>query len=109
MESALIAVPIRSLSAADLDACLNLALDQNWSGESTKWKVLLEAGDGFGIDDPLGGLAAAVVLSRTREVAVIGMLLVRRRYARQGLGTRLMAHAYAMAANAAIYLYATDE
>lgn len=56
-------------------------------------------GDGYGIDAPDGqGLAATCVATRygpdpaAPDLAAIGMVLVADRYARQGLGRRLMTH-----------------
>jgi hypothetical protein len=56
--------PIRRLGPADLKACLALAVDREWPAEEHKWTLLLEAAEAYGVDDPSGGLAGAVVLGR---------------------------------------------
>ena len=72
------------------------------------WRLLLSAGDGFGIDAPEGGLAGAVILTRYPPgLAVIGMLLVASRHGRRGLGRWLMQHALACAPGQVVYLHAT--
>ncbi|MCJ1678705.1 GNAT family N-acetyltransferase [Streptomyces sp. APSN-46.1] len=92
-------LPIRTLTAEDLRHCADLSQDRGWPREDHKWGLLLAAGDGYGIDAPDGqGLAAACVVTRyghhegTPDLAAIGMVLVADRYARQGLGRRLMTH-----------------
>jgi hypothetical protein len=63
----------------------------------------------YGIDDPAGGLAGMVVLTRFGiEVSGIGMMVVAEKYAHQGLGTRLMAHVLQEAKTASVWLTATD-
>ncbi|MEU3058946.1 GNAT family N-acetyltransferase [Streptomyces subrutilus] len=83
----------------DLPRCADLSEDRGWPREVHKWGLLLAAGDGYGIDAPDGqGLAAACVVTRygqtpaAPELAAIGMVLVADRYARRGLGRRLMRH-----------------
>ncbi|MEW9527569.1 GNAT family N-acetyltransferase [Microbispora sp. NPDC049125] len=101
---------IRRLGAGDLEACLALAADRDWGREDRKWLLLLQHGEGYGIDDPLGGLAGTVVLTRFADTAVaVSMMLVAARYARQGLGRRLMSHAIAQSGDAVIFLYATEQ
>jgi hypothetical protein len=56
-------LPIRRLSAADLAACVELAADRGWPPEQNKWR-LFAVGEAYGVDDPAGGLAAMVVLTR---------------------------------------------
>ncbi|WP_030193375.1 GNAT family N-acetyltransferase [Streptomyces sp. NRRL S-87] len=95
--SPLSTLTIRPLTVEDLARCADLSEDRDWPREEHKWGLLLAAGTGYGIDAPDGrGLAAACVVTRygdsaeTPELAAIGMVLVARRYARQGLGRRLM-------------------
>ncbi len=57
-------LPVRRLSAADLPACLDLAADRNWPREEHKWRLLFEVSEVYGLDDPAGGLAGTVVLTR---------------------------------------------
>ncbi|GHB65805.1 acetyltransferase [Streptomyces cirratus] len=92
-------LPIRSLALNDLRHCADLSEDRGWPREDHKWGFLLAAGDGYGIDAPDGtGLAAVCVVTRygrphaDPELAAIGMVLVADRYARQGLGRRLMTY-----------------
>ncbi|MEW2412287.1 GNAT family N-acetyltransferase [Streptomyces sp. NPDC046866] len=92
-------LPIRALTVEDLRHCADLSEDRGWPREDHKWGLLLAAGNGYGIDAPDGpGLAAACVVTSyghphsDPELAAIGMVLVAARYARQGLGRRLMAH-----------------
>lgn len=94
---------------ADLDVCLALAVDREWSPERAKWSLLLECGTGYGIDDPAGGLAATVVVMGYQPtLSVIGMMLVSRRRSREGLGRLLMSHAVEHAGPGVCYLYATE-
>ncbi len=83
----------------DLRRCADLSEDRGWLREEHKWRLLLAAGSGYGVDAPDGrGLAAACVVTRYGgshagpELAAIGMVLVADRFARQGLGRRLMTH-----------------
>lgn len=92
-------LPIRALTADDLRPCADLSEDRGWPREEHKWALLLIAGNGYGIDAPDGyGLAAACVVTRygdnhdRPDLAAIGMVLVADRYARRGLGRRLMTH-----------------
>ncbi|MEU9994653.1 GNAT family N-acetyltransferase [Streptomyces sp. NPDC050848] len=102
-------LPIRALTAEDLTACADLSADRGWQREEHKWNLLLTAGTGYGIDDPDGkGLvAASVVTSYGPELSAIGMVLVAERYARQGVGRRLMRHVIAEAGDTPLTLHAT--
>ena len=51
--------PIRPLGPADLGSCVALSVDRGWSPEKSKWLLLLEQAEAFGIDAPDGGLAGA--------------------------------------------------
>ncbi|MEV7519076.1 GNAT family N-acetyltransferase [Streptomyces sp. NPDC091371] len=92
-------LPIRALTVDDLHRCADLSEDRGWPREDHKWGLLLAAGNGYGMDAPDGrGLAAACIVTpygqghSGPELAAIGMVLVADRYARQGLGRRLMRH-----------------
>ncbi|MCX5406021.1 GNAT family N-acetyltransferase [Streptomyces sp. NBC_00335] len=92
-------LPIRALTVDDLRHCADLSEDRGWPREDHKWGLLLAAGQGYGIDAPDGqGLATACVVTRygpplaDPELAAIGMVLVAERFARQGLGRRLMTY-----------------
>ena len=99
---------IRRLTQGDLDACLALATDRAWSAEPRKWRVLLDAGEGYGIDEPGGGLAGSVVLTRYGDrLAAVGMMLVAAHREGRGLGRRLMTHVLEQAGEATVFLTAT--
>ncbi|MGW7456962.1 GNAT family N-acetyltransferase [Streptomyces sp. NPDC054797] len=92
-------LPIRALTVDDLRHCADLSEDRGWPREDHKWGLLLAAGNGYGVDAPDGrGLAAVCVVTQYGhghagpELAAIGMVLVAGRYARQGMGRRLMTH-----------------
>ncbi len=93
---------------ADLPACVALAGDRGWSPEKNKWRLMFAVSEAYGVDDPAGGLAGTVVLTRYgTELATVGMMLVASRHARQGLGRRLMRHALDAAEGAVVCLTAT--
>jgi predicted N-acetyltransferase YhbS len=101
---------VRPLDPADLRDCLDLAAGRGWPREDVKWRFALAAGSVFGVDDPRGGLAAAIAVTRYEPgLAVIGLLLVAARHGRRGLGRRLTEHALEWAAGRVVYLYATPE
>ncbi|MEU6407468.1 GNAT family N-acetyltransferase [Microbispora sp. NPDC046933] len=102
--------PVRRLGLDDLPHCLDLAQDRSWPREERKWRLLLENGEGFGVDAPdRGGLAGTVVLTRYgRTAAAVGMMLVASRYNGRGLGRRLMNHVLAQAGDATLFLCATE-
>ncbi|MEW2565971.1 GNAT family N-acetyltransferase [Streptomyces sp. NPDC047070] len=106
------ALPIRRLTPRDLSACADLSENRGWPREEHKWGLLLAAGTGHGIDDPGGGLVAACVVTAygSREqpdLTAIGMVLVAERYARQGIGRRLMRHVVAELGTTPVTLHAT--
>ncbi|MEV6555781.1 GNAT family N-acetyltransferase [Nocardia sp. NPDC051756] len=102
-------VLVRQLGVGDLAACLDLAADRGWPREDVKWRLLLELGGGYGIDDPRGGLAGTVFLTEVASgIGAVGMLLVARRHGGRGLGGRLMEAALSAAGCATVFLYATE-
>ncbi|MEU3514248.1 GNAT family N-acetyltransferase [Streptomyces sp. NPDC006654] len=108
----LAALPIRRLTPRDLTACADLSVDRGWSREEHKWRLLLTAGQGYGIDDPGGGLVAACVVTEygppgRPDLGAIGMVLVAERHSRQGVGRRLMRHILSMTGTTPLTLYAT--
>ncbi|MFG3038637.1 MULTISPECIES: GNAT family N-acetyltransferase [unclassified Streptomyces] len=107
--AALAQLPVRHLGVADLLACADLSENRGWPREEHKWGFLLTVGTGYGIDDPAGDglLACAVVTSYGPELSAIGMVLVAERYARQGVGRRLMRHLLAEAGDTPLTLHAT--
>jgi GNAT superfamily N-acetyltransferase len=99
---------VRRLTPADLPAIVELAADRDWPPEESKWRLMFAVSEPFGVDDPAGGLAAAVVLTRYGSgLAAIGMMLVAARHGRKGLGGRLLRYALAQAGDAVVYLTAT--
>ncbi|MGW2302428.1 GNAT family N-acetyltransferase [Streptomyces sp. NPDC001809] len=102
-------LPIRRLTVDDLLACADLSENRSWPREEHKWGLLLSAGTGYGIDDPSGTglITCAVVTSYGPGLAAIGMVLVAERYARQGVGRRLMEHVLAESGDTPLTLHAT--
>ncbi|MFC9384824.1 GNAT family N-acetyltransferase [Streptomyces venezuelae] len=102
-------LPVRRLTSDDLLACADLSENRGWPREEHKWGLLLTAGTGYGIDDPSGAglLACSVVTSYGPGLAAIGMVLVAERYARQGVGRRLMEHVVTEAGDTPLTLHAT--
>ncbi|MFD7226868.1 GNAT family N-acetyltransferase [Streptomyces sp. NPDC059881] len=109
MSTPLTELPVRRLTTADLSSCADLSEDRGWPREEHKWGLLLAAGRGYGIDDPAGkGLVAGcVVTSYGPGLSAIGMVLVAERYARQGVGRRLMKHVLTEAGATPLTLHAT--
>jgi hypothetical protein len=69
-------VQVRQLDLTDLDACLDLAEDRSWAREVAKWRLLLDLGGGYGIDDPGGGLAGTVFRTEVAPgIGAVGMSL----------------------------------
>ncbi|MFD8010038.1 GNAT family N-acetyltransferase [Streptomyces sp. NPDC058955] len=102
-------LPVRRLDPTDLLACADLSENRGWPREEHKWGLLLTAGTGYGIDDPDGDglLACCVVTSYGPELSAIGMVLVAERYARRGVGRRLMEYVLEAAGETPLTLYAT--
>ncbi|WIV58533.1 GNAT family N-acetyltransferase [Amycolatopsis nalaikhensis] len=99
---------IRTLAAADLPACSDLAESRSWPREPPKWTLLHEVGRVFGVDAPDGdGLAASAVLVSFGPVASISMVLVAPRFERRGLGRAITAHAVAAAGARVVWLHAS--
>ncbi|MEV4915348.1 GNAT family N-acetyltransferase [Streptomyces tirandamycinicus] len=109
MPTPLTELPIRRLTTADLHSCADLSEDRSWPREEHKWGLLLAAGVGYGIDDPdaKGLVAGCVVTSYGPELSAVGMVLVAERYARQGVGRRLMRHVLTEAGGTPLTLHAT--
>ncbi|MEV7009062.1 GNAT family N-acetyltransferase [Streptosporangium sp. NPDC051022] len=100
---------IRELTPGDLEACLEVAADRGWDREERKWRFLLECGRGYGLVDSGGELLATAVLTRYgTRTAAISMVLVASRYARRGLGRRLVGHVAERAGGATVFLNATE-
>ncbi|KDN18375.1 GNAT family N-acetyltransferase [Amycolatopsis rifamycinica] len=99
---------IRTLTAADLPACSDLAESRSWPREPPKWRLLHETGTLFGIDDPDGlGLAASAALVAFGSVASISMVLVAPRHGRRGLGRAITERAVSAAGDRVVWLHAS--
>ncbi|WP_445402689.1 GNAT family N-acetyltransferase [Streptomyces sp. LE64] len=107
------ALPFRRLTPRDAAVCADLSQDRGWSREDHKWGLLLAAGTGYGLDAPDGhGLLSACVVTsygppRRPDLKAIGMVLVAERYARRGVGRRMMQHVLAEAGSTPLTLHAT--
>ncbi len=106
------ALPIRRLTFRDRTACADLSQDRGWPREEHKWAFLLTAGNGYGIDDPDGGLVAACVVTEygpqeRPDLGALGMVLVAERHARRGVGRRLMRHIVSTMGTTPLTLHAT--
>jgi GNAT superfamily N-acetyltransferase len=104
---------IRTLDVDDLAACVALGMSRGWEPDEVKWRLLVEAGQAFGVEDPEDGLVATVTATRYEDlgdgaVVAIGMMVVARSHERQGLGRRLMEHALDWSAGATVTLSATS-
>ncbi|MEU7447092.1 GNAT family N-acetyltransferase [Streptomyces diastaticus] len=110
---ALSALPVRPLTLRDLPACTSLAYDRGWSPDEHKWRLLLAAGHGVGVDAPDGGgLLGACTLTdfgphEAPTFTAIGMMLIADRYARQGFGRRLLEHVIRYSGSVPLTLYAS--
>jgi GNAT superfamily N-acetyltransferase len=74
--------------------------------------LLLAAGQGYGIDDPGGGLVSACVVTEygppgRPALGAIGMVLVAERHSRRGVGRRLMHHVITTMGTIPLTLHAT--
>ncbi|MET7679459.1 GNAT family N-acetyltransferase [Streptomyces sp. NPDC005423] len=104
--------PIRRLTLRDLHACADLSEGRGWQRQEHRWGFLLSAGQGYGIDDPEGGLIASCVVTEygpheRPDLGALGMVLVAERHARQGIGRRLMRHVLSLKGPTPLTLYAT--
>jgi GNAT superfamily N-acetyltransferase len=97
----------RTLGAADLPACSDLAESRSWPREPPKWALLRSVGRVFGVDAPGGGLAACAAVVPFGTVASISMVLVAPRYERRGLGRAITAQALAEAGDRVVWLHAS--
>ncbi|MEV6648391.1 GNAT family N-acetyltransferase [Amycolatopsis sp. NPDC051371] len=99
---------IRTLGAADLPACSDLAESRSWPREPRKWALLRSVGQVFGADAPDGrGLAACAAVVSFGTVASISMVLVAPRYERRGWGRAITAHAVSAAGDRVVWLHAS--
>jgi GNAT superfamily N-acetyltransferase len=108
-DAAVTELPVRALAEPDLPAILELTADRGWPPNLSRWRLMFAVSEPYGVDDPTGGLAGIVVLTRYGPaLAAVGMMVVASRHGRRGLGRRLMEHALALAGDATVYLTATS-
>lgn len=103
-------LPIRRLTRDDLVLCADLSEDRGWPREEHKWSLLLTAGTAYGLDDPLdkGLISSCVVVSYGPGLAAVGMMLVAERYARQGIGRRMIQYVIKETGSTPLTLHATS-
>jgi GNAT superfamily N-acetyltransferase len=81
----------RALTGDDVAAGLLLSTEAHWNQVAADWRIMLEAGTGFGWIEPGGRLvASALTLPFDGPFGWISMVLVTAAYRRKGLATRLM-------------------
>lgn len=98
---------LRTLTPADVPACLALAADRDWPPEEAKWRFLLRVGTGFGLFDGPRLVATTIITRFGDEHAAVSMVLVASSHGRRGLGRRLVEHALEHAGTPVASLYAT--
>lgn len=84
---------LRELKLTDehVSAACSLSQEAGWNQTAADWRLLLELGAGFGIDDANGRLiASALALPFNGPFAWISMVLVTPVWQRRGLAQRLM-------------------
>ena len=81
----------RILTVADVDRAQPLVVEAGWNQLPADWRLMLEAGHAFGIEDATGALiATALALPLGERLSWISMVLVATKFRRQGLGSRLL-------------------
>ncbi|XVV05443.1 GNAT family N-acetyltransferase [Actinosynnema sp. CA-248983] len=98
---------LRTLTLADVPACLDLAADRDWPPEEAKWGFLLRVGTGFGLFDGPRLVGTTIITRFGDEHAAVSMVLVASSHGGRGLGRRLVEHALEHAGTPVASLYAT--
>lgn len=98
---------LRTLTSADVPACLALAADRDWPPEEAKWRFLLRVGTGFGLFDGPRLVGTTIITRFGDEHAAVSMVLVAPSHGRRGLGRRLVEHALEHAGTPVASLFAT--
>ena len=80
------------LSAERIPGCVALSAEAGWNQTADDWHMMLSLGEGFGLVDPAGTLAASSLALpfASGGFGWISMVLVTQSRRRQGLATRLM-------------------
>ncbi len=100
---------LRRLTAADLEACLDVAASVGWERERTKWRLLLTLGKGFGVESEAGQLVGTALATRLGSLSAVGLVLVDPRFGRRGLGTALVRACLDAEPEALAFLFATPQ
>jgi len=101
--------PVIRLAAEDRPRCSALAESREWGAEESKWDLLFEVGEVYGIEDADKRLLATAVLTRYgTQLAAVSMVVVAADHERQGYGTAIMQHVLEQAAGATVMLHSTQ-
>ena len=85
------APPIRALTVDDIAAACALNAAVGWNQVAADWRIMLELGRGFAIDNA-GNLIGTAITLPYDGFAWVSMVLVAAAHRRRGLATRLMRH-----------------
>lgn len=88
------AAAVRPFAPADVDAALALVAESGWNQVAADWRLFLDCGRGFAIEDAGRVIATAATLPY-QGFGWISMVLVAKSHRRQGLATRLLRHCIA--------------
>jgi GNAT superfamily N-acetyltransferase len=104
-------LPILRLQPHDADTVSPLSVEAGWNQVAADWRLMIEAGAAFGLQDAAGRwIASALALPLGPQVSWISMVLVTQAERRRGHGTRLLRHCIAAieATGSAMGLDATE-
>jgi GNAT superfamily N-acetyltransferase len=81
----------RRLQAQDGPICVPLSAEPQWNQVAADWRLMIEAGDSFGLFTPEGRLVASgLTVPFDGPFGWISMILVTQAFRRRGLATHLM-------------------
>jgi GNAT superfamily N-acetyltransferase len=81
----------RRLTPDDADRAQHLVVEAGWNQVPGDWRLMLQLGQGFGVEGSAGGLVGtALSLPLGGRISWISMVLVAKSARRNGLGTRLL-------------------